>query len=154
MKKTSVHWTPAETKFIRDKWGELSPEEIKTFLSHPRTVLSIIVKARRMGLPTQSRKGLTEYRINFIKKFKHKTSKELADLLGISQQYVNLIARENSIKLVGHGNRRYTTQEESDQIIDRFLTGERVVDIAKDYPHLKYSHVYSRVSKFISLGNL
>jgi len=150
--KTSTHWTPFETKLLRDKWAVLPIEEIKNLMDHPRTIKSISAKARRMGLPTIKRDGIRNFRLYFIEKNRDKKATELAEMLGLTPQYVRMLARENGIRLLGHGNRRHTTHEESEQIIDRYLAGERVVDIWRDYPHLKYCHVYSRVSKFISLG--
>lgn len=138
--KTSVHWTKGEETYLFNNWLVMSPRDIAIHLGRSETATRR--KAWRQGLKIPKKLNKT---VEILRENEGKyTGKELAQILGKSRPYVGELARRHGIKLAGHSKRRLTTPEEDEIIGNRYMAGERVVDIAKDYPHLPYSTVYNR----------
>lgn len=137
--KQSRHWTKDEEQFLKDNWKTMTREEMGNKLN--RTILAVTRRVQQLGLIATyvPKKHST---IEFIRQHKHLYGEQIAKLLGVTGEYVRRLAREANIKLA---TRRITTIEEDKDIHHRFQNNrERVRDIHKDYPHLRYSVVYSR----------
>ena len=134
------HWTDEEVLYLKQHWNKTPCQQIARHLG--KTFHAVKVKAKRLELGPLTYTKSNET-LDVIRQHTDKTARELAEMTGVTHTYVRQLARSRGIKLpCGHA--KLTTPEEDKEIAARYDAGERVVDIAKDYPHLPYDTVYVR----------
>ena len=136
----SKHWTDEEVVYLKQHWNKSPCQQIAKHLGRSFYGVKRMASRLELGPLTYTKSNVT---LDIMRQHTDKTARELAEMTGVTPTYVRQLARSHGIKLP-RGHAKLTTPEEDNEIAARYDAGERVVDIAKDYPHLPYDTVYVR----------